>query len=73
MVQSLPGSRAVHPPLLFGMPARRMLKQFRFHGLRIDAAGYVETQFWPWLVNASGLAAWLETVPSPIHLYEQGG
>ena len=50
-----------------------MLAQFPFRGLRMDAAGYVEPPFWPWLVNQTGLAAWLETVPSPVDIYEQGG
>ncbi|PRW60649.1 alpha-amylase [Chlorella sorokiniana] len=51
--------------------ARGMLEQYRFHALRVDAAGYMEPEFVSWAVNETRLAGWLETVPSPIHLYEQ--
>lgn len=46
---------ALHPAVRSSCFPRRMLDQFPFRGLRIDAAGHVEPNFWPWFVNATGV------------------
>ena len=34
---------------------------YSYHLLRMDAAGHIQPDFWPWFVGQTELVAWLET------------